>query len=220
MPNWVSNRLTIEGPVADVEALVLMAAGREKVGEATAFTFNAFVKQPDDLFLGNVGPQEEKLYPGNKNWYGWNNNNWGTKWDCRDVDIQKVPTEPDAVNAVVIYTFTTAWSSPGPVVRALADRFPSLTVKHEWSDEDCSGSNHGRTNYENGREVGTEEFDGGEPTEELVEMAITLHGYNPYSPKCECCEEELTDTEIASQKIDGRYGICDECKQNSEKEDK
>jgi hypothetical protein len=113
----------------------------------------------------------------------------------------------------VTYTFNTAWSAPTRVIKALAAQYPTLTVVHEWTDEDSSGSNHGRTTYEDGEETGTETFDGNHPTEDLVQLATELKGRNPYHPRCETCDDDLTEEEIAGQTMEHRrWGTCDECK--------
>ena len=228
MPNWVSNSVVIEGPVADLEALILKATGPDEEGVKQEFTLNGFVKQPKDVFHGNLGSEEEKLYPGDKNWYGWNTKHWGTKWDCSDVDMKKELTplldqmaeaysgkrDEAEPTGKVTYTFNTAWSAPDPVIRALAHQFPSLTVEHEWSDEDSGGGNHGRTNYENGEETCTVEFNGHEPSEDLIEMAIRLKGHNPYLPKCEECYDDLPDQDVSMEQV-----VCGECREKAAKEE-
>jgi hypothetical protein len=221
MPNWVSNCLIIEGPVAALENLVLQATGPDKDGEKVTFTLNAFVKQPKDIFRGDLGPEEEKKHPGTKNWHGWQTKFWGTKWDCKDASIKKDfdPILDQMAEAFagkrseaeltgkVTYTFDTAWSAPLPVTKALAAQYPTLTVQHEWSDEDSSGSNHGRISYENGEETECVEFDGHNPTDELKEMAVRLKGYDPYVPRCDGCNEELSDEDV-----EAKQEHCEECR--------
>lgn len=45
--------------------------------------------------------------------------------------------------------FDTAWSAPLPIIKKLAEMFPSLIIIHKWADEDY-GSNTGHTEYESG----------------------------------------------------------------------
>ena len=54
------------------------------------------------------------------NWYNWNCNNWGTKWDASDPNVIDIPS-------ATTYEFSTAWSPPLPVIIAAAKQFPKLT---------------------------------------------------------------------------------------------
>ncbi len=49
----------------------------------------------------------------------------------------------------------TAYNAPHPIFAKLAERYPDITIRHEWVDEDI-GSNCGRYTYENGEH--TEEY--------------------------------------------------------------
>ena len=73
-------------------------------------------------------------------WYEWCNQNWGTKWNSCDNDI-------DIAGRTII--FSTAWSCPMPIVAALADKFPDVDFIWKYADED-TGSNTGRIAYEGG----------------------------------------------------------------------
>ena len=59
----------------------------------------------------------------NRGGYDWCIKNWGTKWGL--YDIQVTDPEPDA--GYLTYIFQTAWSPPGPVIKAMAERFRALT---------------------------------------------------------------------------------------------
>ena len=99
-------------------------------------------------------------------WYNWCCDKWGTKWNA--CDSQKTDWG---------FTFSTAWSTPEPVIRALSEEFPTVTFSVEYADEDLGGGNCGVYSYENGelvyQEQGTYEFAcniwGYEPEEEEVE---------------------------------------------------
>lgn len=72
-------------------------------------------------------------------WYNWNTENWGTKWSaysCEQLSIN-------------IFKFETAWSSVSKIVTAMSQKFPDLTIKYTWADED-SGYNCGTAIYKNG----------------------------------------------------------------------
>ncbi len=226
MPNHIENHLTIEGPQDELDALAKRAAGPNHRGETgEKFTFNAFVPMPPDVSRESIDFQKQKEL-GLKHWYEWSCHFWGTKWDCYEITFKKEKdpildqmahafagkNKKGVVFGRVLYTFQTAWSAPHPVVKKIAEEYPNLRIKHEWSDEDTSGENHGRALYQNGKVKKVERFDGGKPTHELEELATRLHGRNPYLPSCEDCGDELTKAEIKSQKLEGLYGICNKCK--------
>ena len=71
MPNWITNELHLEGTEKDVEALldsIIVDRNNEQ-----SVTFSNIVPMPES----------EK-----DNWYMWNINNWGTKWDACETSIQ------------------------------------------------------------------------------------------------------------------------------------
>lgn len=99
---------------------------------------------------------------GSLNWYGWNCDNWGTKWNAYDVEVISDET----------IKFETAWSAPRPVINALAKKI-GTGLRHEWADED-TGHNVGWAVYDDKGEI----IDGKElsKTKEGYELAIKLHG--------------------------------------------
>lgn len=69
----------------------------------------------------------------NSGGYGWCCEHWGTKWGAYNVecffgrDGLSFPSRQQP-----LYRFETAWSPPTPVIRALATKFPELTLYHEY----------------------------------------------------------------------------------------
>lgn len=63
---------------------------------------------------------------GYSSWYGWNNANWGTKWNASD------PEFVSQTKSNVTIGFNTAWSPPVPVIAALAAKFPTLSFVHKF----------------------------------------------------------------------------------------
>lgn len=86
MPNWCSNVVTISSDDSELMAKVKSAAE----GATDSGFFNALFPRP---------VEEEE------NWYGWNVNNWGTKWDT-GVEIT------DQSDNEIVLTFDTAWGPP------------------------------------------------------------------------------------------------------------
>jgi hypothetical protein len=88
MPNWCSNVVTINH------------GDKEKI-DAIETELN---KEKDDVALFQM------LYPRpaehEEDWYGWNVNNWGTKWEASIYDFERLDDNNIRVN------FDTAWGPP------------------------------------------------------------------------------------------------------------
>lgn len=82
-----------------------------------------------------------KIKYGATTWYDWNVENWGTKWNSYDNEIEK--------NCV---KFSTAWSDPTPIIRKLSEKYPDVKVEHWWADEDM-GNNTGHRILIAGKEI-------------------------------------------------------------------
>lgn len=106
MPNWVT---TI------VHAIKDDADFSKFVGEDGNFTFQKIVPMPES---------EEK------NWYNWDCEHWGTKWDACEPRVESKTT----------VKFQTAWSFARPVMKELAKMVGGLVCFY--ADEDI-GSNCG-----------------------------------------------------------------------------
>lgn len=71
-------------------------------------------------------------------WCDWTYENWGTKWNCYEVEERNESIKLE-----------TAWTHPVEVFKALSTQFPGVRIKVEFADEDI-GSNCGYLVYENG----------------------------------------------------------------------
>lgn len=71
-------------------------------------------------------------------WYDWSVANWDTKWNAYDFSHYE--------NTI---SFSTAWSAPDSVIRAISEKYPDVEVFHRWADEDL-GTNLGECEYKNG----------------------------------------------------------------------
>jgi len=88
MPNWCSNVATINH------------GDKEKIDAIE----NELNKPKDDVALFQMlcpCPDDQK-----ENWYEWNVNNWGTKWDASIYDFERLDDNNIRVN------FDTAWGPP------------------------------------------------------------------------------------------------------------
>jgi hypothetical protein len=108
MPNWCS--------------VVLRFCGEE----AAVQSFLARWKNPECLSFQDFVPIPEEE---EDNWYEWNCNNWGTKWDLPEDQTQVVKG-----NGYVDVETQTAWSPPIKFLEKVAKDFPDLCVSISYSE--------------------------------------------------------------------------------------
>ena len=87
MPNWCSCRATISGPAPVIKEIT------DILNEESTPLLAWMVPQP--------------RFEGDQDWYQWNVNNWGTKWDVADVYFEH-QAEEDQIQ----FSFSTAWGPP------------------------------------------------------------------------------------------------------------
>jgi hypothetical protein len=85
MPNWCSNRAVITGPAPVIREIIEV------------------LNQDDSPLLNWMVPRPEA----EEDWYNWNINNWGTKWDISDIYFEN-QMEEDSIE----FSFCSAWSPP------------------------------------------------------------------------------------------------------------
>ena len=145
MPNWCNNRLSVRGPKADVQAFIEKAKSAERKtygGEPSVLSFASLVPpnydDPDYQNAKECHVESDGEHP-NFNWYNWQVNNWGTKWDVNpdeaDVEIND-DLGGDELEAV--YSFSTAWSAPIEFYDAITEMFPTLTFDAYGWEPGCS----------------------------------------------------------------------------------
>ena len=104
--------------------------------------FNKVIPQPDNIFNGDLGREEEEMCrrDGRPTWYDWNRSNWGTKWnsyECEKLDDN-------------IFIFETAWSRVECIIGKISQDFPDAKIIYTYADED-TGYNCGRLIFEKGQ---------------------------------------------------------------------
>lgn len=97
---------------------------------------------------------------GHADWYNWQLDNWGTKWNAYEVFVGDDYIE-----------FQTAWATPNEIFVKLSKIFPDVLFNIRYSDEDF-GYNVGEFDLLNGEEVGSVVVDGG--SEEAYLLAIDI----------------------------------------------
>jgi hypothetical protein len=112
-------------------------------------------------------------------WYGWQNANWGTKWNAYD---------QCSIDENVI-EFQTAWSTPHSLLVNLSKLFPEVTFEVRFADEDF-GYNVGEFTLFGGEEIDCNIPDGG--SDEAFEMAMDIQ-YGTPEDYFDCNQEIFTD---------------------------
>lgn len=155
MPNHCSNKLTVTGPVDQVDAFVAACKaprptydGRVEVAD---FTFNGVVPIPSEVIARGFGghvinkfrhlPFEQQLVSMDKlpvdqlDGYNAQCRLWGTKWDAYEIEVQA------STPGVFVVHFQTAWCLPREWLIACGKKFPSLSFFVSFS---CEGPSRGR----------------------------------------------------------------------------
>ncbi len=115
MPNWCQNLMVMRK-----EDRIKLEPFITLEGEELRLDFNKVIPKPDTVWdgTGDVDRDSEefkKKYP-DGDWYNWNCDHWGTKWNSCHNDIPTL--SPDQEEYTV--WFDTAWSPPLPVIEELS----------------------------------------------------------------------------------------------------
>ena len=166
MPNHVTNILTISGPsdlVAKVKSEISSIYKEDGEQIHLYIDFHKIAPLPEEL-KGTTSPtriisQEDydkqeargitqemskrftKEY-GYDNWYDWQRNAWGTKWNAY--------SQNDMENGDI--KFETAWSTPFNLILLLSKKYPEAEFKVQFADEDF-GHNVGEYVCKAGEEI-------------------------------------------------------------------
>lgn len=129
MPNWSSNDLIVTGPNTELQRFKKQAA-EYKETEEPPLPPEATTKEIAERLADEMTQEEHKhvltftaFHPmpkHEKNWYDWNCENWGTKWDASDASIVKETSRS------IQYYFDTAWAPPIPIIEKMSKQFPKL----------------------------------------------------------------------------------------------
>ena len=128
MPNWFYFSVNVSGAKKDVEQFVENVKGSEKFEtEGREFDFNHFIPQPENIFRENISGDKKKDLDavGVPNWYDWNNQNWGTKWNA-NVESAFCISSVEGFPMEYEYELATAWAFPTSVMRKMIEMYPNL----------------------------------------------------------------------------------------------
>ena len=129
MPNWTANaaRLT---PTDDASRNLIAAIAAEAKGEGNIFQLIKPCPQALRDTVAGFGPGLEGQHAVNiarygfSDWYAWQIEHWGTKWDACNIDA-----ELSADGSLVLY-FDTAWSPPVGIYAELHARGVSVSASY------------------------------------------------------------------------------------------
>jgi hypothetical protein len=119
MPNHTTNVLTVDGSAYEIARFI-----EENKNDKQDLTFEASLPTPPELLGGENQPTEDGGWKV-PDWYEWRITNWGTKWDCYDVENWEG-------NSIRYYT---AWSPATNYFLEVSLRYPNLTFTHAYADE-------------------------------------------------------------------------------------
>ena len=147
MPNWASNVIHVTGEQGMVEKFLEQANtlhrhysrnyAKDEAGrwvEVPGLLW-AFIAPPAEICTENeyFAVRDTDCSAKANHWYNWNIAHWGTKWDVGDANLDVLETNPAEYVARV--SFETAWDAPIPVLKAMAEQYPTLDFSLEWWEE-------------------------------------------------------------------------------------
>jgi hypothetical protein len=194
MPNWVENTLEIS---ADKETIAkikkqLNASFTIMIDNSMTTYNNPVIAlwnmvKPTDLEAYGKQPDftnKDELLIG-KDWYSWNNFNWGTKWDIAVPDNDGDSGTCLVVNdeTLLAYGFQTAWSPPLPAIKELSLQFPQATITIEYEEEQGWG---GEIEFKNGEHILIKEYDIPSSHAEMIERRGECYCSPPDFPFSDC----------------------------------
>lgn len=157
MPNWVSNQLTIEAEpqvISKIKEQVSAPYDHQYIDWQTQdikvekveqpFSYWNIIK-PTDLEAYHDKPNTKQDTSNPLHWYAWNNQNWGVKWDAKDVWLVEPYTEGDTD---LIYRFDSPWGIPDMALRELSRQYPTAKISLDFEEETGWGGEYLFTNGE------------------------------------------------------------------------
>ena len=113
-PDWANTPLMSK----DVQGIVY---DRGKVGELPQYV--------EDPWKRLIFKSSDRV---DDRWYDWRLQNWDTKWDAYDVQVEGGFDDDE-----IIVEFNTAWSPPEAVCHALREQYPEATVQWFYDEPGC-----------------------------------------------------------------------------------
>ena len=146
MPNWVHNSITVYGDAEKLEVVKNRLKAEYKGVDNGDVNFLNFIAPPEENWneYNTVRvpglPTEDRPYHVSY-WYDWNCDNWGTKWNACEADV-------DIHDKQLFISFDTAWSAPGVFMEVIFDYLikMGLEAHYTWEEEQGYGAEFSVTN--------------------------------------------------------------------------
>ena len=190
MPNWCINTLTVSSENSDDLKKFLF---ENRNGKDQLLDFNKVIMLPEEINCSksNLTDNEKKILKqkyGADNWYDWQINNWGTKWNASNVDI--------IMDEKLYYNFDTAWSPPEPWFYKLVQKYPNIDMHLEYEEAGCDFA-------------GYVSYCGGDLTEDTYELSVSI--WNKCDKKFlnETINNEIKKYELGDERDDNIDNITD-----------
>jgi hypothetical protein len=138
MPNWCFNNLTVS--MHNESGKKLVQAFRDnhtdEKGEKFSSPLTDLYPCPEELMATEASFKEDDpkhlamlVKYGYRHWYEWRLANWGTKWDCAEVQI----IDEDESYAQI--RFDTAWCPPTNFFEWYAQQHPDVVFMNQYDEE-------------------------------------------------------------------------------------
>lgn len=74
---------------------------------------------------------------GHLTWYSWCVENWGTKWDVAEANVDEISLSKSGKAYSVLYNFETAWSPPTRAILSMSQLYTDLIFKLRYYERGC-----------------------------------------------------------------------------------
>ena len=157
MPNHCHNRVTFYAHHSDDEQKSQEQIAKLKAIFEDEKVFGQIIPEPDwantplltsdnrfgtkygndgELPQKGVDPWERLVFKStgitDQRWYDWRLQNWDTKWDAYDVQVDGGYDDEE-----LTIEFNTAWSPPEAICHALREQYPEATVQWFYDEPGC-----------------------------------------------------------------------------------
>ena len=166
MPNWCWNHLEVTGDEKQLQEFVEKSVSIHEESDH-CFSFEGTLPRGD-----------------RKDWYEWSIENWGTKWDACEPNIDHNDIDYFAVS------FETAWSPPIAWIENIMKDFPGLQFTLEYEE---SGMCFGGRLFAQHKKVFEDNHWDLDSASECCEAEVSL---DDDEPKCLVCGEETETISI------------------------
>jgi hypothetical protein len=166
MPNYIKNRLVINGTNEQIEEVKNFLRPKEPTQwknqeESVAMDFNNITPMPKWVYQGDLGRIKEEKYGKENCWFEWCRKNWGTKWNAFSSSSYDN-----------IIEFETAWNGVPELITKLGVIFPDIEFEYLYADEDI-GYNVGHYKF---KDTEIDEAESEQGSKEAYELAFDLWG--------------------------------------------